>query len=125
MDTIISHSIVALAGAAIGAIVAWLLASRSGPGRSGAQARAELNQYRERVADHFARTAHLVDQLTDSYKDVFDQLQAGAVDLLDEETLRDKLAHHGGEVITLNRLGYRGPDDSKPSPDDREDDQER
>lgn len=125
MDTVISHSIVALIGALIGAAVAYWLTRRTGPGRSASKAQAELNEYRERVADHFTRTAALVDQLTDSYKDVFDQLQAGAVDLLDEQTLREKLAHQDAEVITLNRLGYRGSEE--PGADDRggdEDEQE-
>ena len=110
MDAIVSHSITAILGGLIGAAVTYLLLLRSRPARSAAKSRAELKEYRDRVADHFARTAGLVDQLTDSYKDVFDQLQAGAVELLDAETLREKLAHQGGEVITLNRLGHREPE---------------
>ncbi len=38
-------------------------------------------QYRDEVSDHFSTTAELVQQMTDSYKDVYQHLASGAQDL--------------------------------------------
>lgn len=37
--------------------------------------------YRDEVSDHFSTTAELVQQMTDSYKDVYQHLASGAQDL--------------------------------------------
>ncbi|MDJ0652811.1 MAG: DUF1043 family protein [Xanthomonadales bacterium] len=106
MDPILSHILAAIAGALAGAGLIYLILGR-GQGRGSAAAvRAEFDQYKEQVADHFSRTASAVNQLTDSYKSVFDELQEGASQLMDEDTLRQRLAHDDGEAITLSRLGY-------------------
>ncbi len=77
----------------------------------------ELEQYRQQVAEHFRQTATAVDQMTDSYKEVFEHLKAGANALLDEETLRRELTDESEEVITLNRLAHRSAGDVKPDQD--------
>ena len=107
--------IVSLAvGAALGFVAARFLLPRMDEQRAQRQAQRELDRYREEVADHFARTAALVNQMTDSYKDVFDHLQQGAHRLLDEEQLRSKLAVDSGKTITLNRLGYQQTSQTTP-----------
>ncbi len=97
-------------GAIIGLIVgvgiaAWLF-KRSGNPNSPKALQQELDNYREEVVDHFAETAALVNEMTDSYKAVFDHLQTGADKLIDPEALREKLTDQSGDTITLNRLGY-------------------
>ncbi|HKL62129.1 MAG TPA: DUF1043 family protein [Woeseiaceae bacterium] len=96
----------ALAGLVLGGagVFAWL---RYG-GEAGGSARRREEAYREEVADHFVKTAELVNQLTDSYKEVFDHLRDGAGHLVDEEILRERLAHRDDEKVTLRRIGYGG-----------------
>ncbi|MDP1932111.1 MAG: DUF1043 family protein [Gammaproteobacteria bacterium] len=42
-------------------------------------------RYREEVSEHFSMTAELVQQMTDSYKDVYQHLATGAQDLCSGE----------------------------------------
>ncbi|ADI15948.1 YhcB family protein [Truepera radiovictrix] len=52
----------------------------------------ELANYRGDVNEHFLRTAELIDELTKSYKLVYDHLESGAYRLVGEETFRQQLA---------------------------------
>jgi len=47
--------------------------------------KAELDQYQQDVAQHFADTSKLVSNLTQSYKDVHDHLAKGAIQLTNAE----------------------------------------
>lgn len=51
----------------------------------------ELEIYREDVSDHFLKTAELVDNLTQSYKAVYDHLEGGAYQLVGDEKFRKQL----------------------------------
>ena len=51
----------------------------------------ELEVYREDVSEHFLRTAELVDNLTQSYKAVYDHLEGGAYQLVGDEKFRKQL----------------------------------
>lgn len=112
-----------LIGAAIGLVLgaggvfAWFRYGGGAAGTSSARRREEA--YREEVADHFVKTAELVNQLTDSYKEVFDHLREGAGNLVDEEILRQRLAHRDDEKVTLQRIGYAGSDDRPEAGDER------
>src|SRR6056297_2878341 len=108
----------ALAGLVLGGagVFAWL---RYG-GEAGCSARRREEAYREEVADHFVKTAELVNQLTDSYKEVFDHLRDGAGHLVDEEILRQRLAHQDDEKVTLQRIGYAGSGDGRKAGEKRE-----
>ncbi len=60
----------------------------------------EYEQYKENVGTHFARTAELVNQLTESYRDVHAHLASGAQTLCgDNDSLRRQL-----ESSLANRL---------------------
>jgi hypothetical protein len=102
----------ALAGLVLGGagVFAWL--RYGGGGAAGSTARRREEAYREEVADHFVKTAELVNQLTDSYKEVFDHLRDGAGSLVDEEILRERLAHRDDDKVTLRRIGYGGGNES-------------
>lgn len=99
-----------LIGAAVGLVLggagvfAWLRYGGGEAAQSSARRREEA--YRQEVADHFVKTAELVNQLTDSYKEVFDHLREGADQLVDEEIRRERLAHSDDEKVTLRRIGY-------------------
>lgn len=108
-------------GVAAGAGAAWLWARFSGK-QSGPDAKQQA-AYREEVADHFVKTAELVNRLTDSYKEVFDHLRDGAGRLVDEETLRQRLAHEEDKDVTLHLIGYReseSADEPSKNPPDRD-----
>lgn len=53
--------------------------------------RQELDQYQREVAQHFADTAKLVNNLTQSYKDVHDHLAGGALQLTNPEITQQML----------------------------------
>ena len=53
--------------------------------------RQELEQYQREVAQHFADTAHLVNNLTQSYKNVHDHLAGGALKLTNPEITQQML----------------------------------
>lgn len=93
-----------LGGVLIGAGAAFFIRP-SGAAARAARIEKEYAEYREKVADHFARTAGLVNQLTDSYKGVFEHLQQGAHELLEEDQIRERLLDSGSKTITLPPLG--------------------
>ncbi|ANG62066.1 hypothetical protein A8C75_05870 [Marinobacterium aestuarii] len=77
---------------AVGGLIGYLL------GRSGSdagqrqtlnnqldEAKAELATYKQDVTDHFEKTAALVNQLTNTYKDVHQHLASGAQTLCDDD----------------------------------------
>lgn len=103
-NTVIGLIIGLIVGLLAGAAGAWLW-WRFGAAGDGADARRQA-EYREEVADHFVKTAELVNRLTDSYKEVFDHLRDGAGRLVDEETLRQRLAHEEDKDVTLHLIGY-------------------
>ena len=94
-------------GALLAAGITTLTVRPKGGKKSITELKEAHEEYRGEVATHFVDTAKLVNEMTDSYKALFDHLQQGAEGLLDESTLRDRLAADTAEIITLNRLGYR------------------
>lgn len=96
-------------GGFAGAAVVWVY--REGTGSKSVQALQEENtRLREDVTDHFVQTAKLINRLTDSYKAVFDHLSEGAENLVDPETLRERLPEVGEKEVKLRRIG--APSDS-------------
>lgn len=93
-------------GLMIGATAAWLwLDRKSGGSESVADLKRENERFREEVNEHFVQTAELINQLTDSYKAVFDHLSEGAEKLVDEKTVRDRMPQVTNEEIRLKRIG--------------------
>jgi len=67
----------------------------------------ELNQLKANVGDHFVETAALVNNLTHSYKAVYDHLEKGAYDLVGEEVMHRRLKDVQEEPIMLEYIGQR------------------
>ena len=82
-----------------------LLYQRYRKPRSQTELEAEHKKLQDDVMDHFVKTANLVNDMTDSYKAVFDHLNEGATGLVDNAELRERLPHEDGSVITLSRIG--------------------
>lgn len=62
--------------------------------------RDELDRYQQDVAEHFAQTASLVQNLTQSYKEVHDHLASGALNLTSPE-ISQKMLRAGDESLGL------------------------
>jgi len=64
----------------------------------------KLNSYQEDVSNHFEETANLVDELTNSYKNVFDHLGKSARKLMTEEQIQHQIEKRKGHKVTLEFL---------------------
>lgn len=102
----------AIVGILLGGTAVWLLLdSKKGGADSVETLKRENERFREEVNEHFVQTAELINQLTDSYKAVFDHLSEGAEKLVDEKAVRDRMPQVGNEEIRLKRIG--APRDSE------------
>lgn len=64
----------------------------------------KLNNYQEDVSNHFEETADLVDELTNSYKKVFDHLSKSARKLMTKEQIQHQIEKRKGNKVTLEFL---------------------
>lgn len=97
-----------LAGAAVGAAVAWWYFTRRAQTPKYQDLVKQQETFKTEVTDHFVETAQLINQLTDSYKAVFDHLSEGADQLVDPGTLRERLPAVSDKEIRLKRIGAGG-----------------
>ncbi len=68
----------------------------------------ELADYKASVSEHFGQTADLIDDLTRSYKAVFEHLGSSARDLLSEDEVKRHLQSRANKAITLTYLADEG-----------------
>ena len=87
-----------LLGIMLGSIATYLLVARN---RRTHQLQLELNQlterftdYRDQVTQHFMRTSELVQEMTRSYRDVYEHMASGAQHLCGDADERWQLDHH-------------------------------
>lgn len=123
--------VAAALGFFIGAVLVWIIkGTNQGNGQYNAEETETLRkehealkqsyaQFRSSVNDHFARTADAVDQLTDSYKNVFNQLSEGAQNLMDKETLKQQLEKRRGKTVILSYLATEGEVRPEPAADSK------
>ncbi len=76
--------------------------------RKAEAAEKELADYKASVSEHFGQTADLIDDLTRSYKAVFEHLGSSARDLLSEEEVKHHLQSRANKAITLTYLADEG-----------------
>lgn len=93
-------------GLVAGAGVAWAVVARRSHSPSVSQLKAENERFREEVNAHFVQTAGLINELTDSYKKVFDHLSDGADRLVDKEAVRERMPQVGHrDEVRLRHIG--------------------
>lgn len=99
-----------LLGIMLGSIATYLVTARN---RKTHELQQELSQLRERFTDyrdqvtqHFMRTSELVQEMTRSYRDVYEHLAAGAQHLCGDDDDRQSLGHAATEA----RLADAGSD---------------
>lgn len=94
--------IVAGAGLAVGVFIGWLftsLAQRRGGRHSAAQLRKEMEEYREQVNGHFARTAELFKESTEKYRDLYEHLAGGAQKLCNDLPDKTRVEFRPGRLL--------------------------
>ena len=108
-DIMLASIIALILGALLGATGVWIwLRQRGGAGGdSVAELKKENARFREEVNGHFVQTAELINQLTDSYKAVFDHLSEGADKLVDEDAVRERMPRVSDQEVRLKHIGSR------------------
>lgn len=95
----------AFGGFCIGVGLTWLFTrGQSKANQELTAARDELQQYRAKVERHFIETAHAVDELNQSYQNVFNHLSQGAAQLMNKESYRREAEKRRGQAVTLAYL---------------------
>jgi len=94
-----------LLGLVIGALIMYFSSdSNKDSEKTIAELEKKLNRYQGDVAEHFEQTANLVDDLTHSYKKVFDHMGKSARLLMTEEQIADQIEKRKGHKVTLEFL---------------------
>ena len=95
-----------IAGLIVGGSIAALIIRRKGGSAETVEALKRENEtFRDEVNEHFVQTAELINQLTDSYKAVFDHLSEGAEKLVAPEVIRERMPQVTDEEVRLRRIG--------------------
>src|SRR6056297_4232909 len=121
MEIVIWLIVGLVVGGVIGALATWWISRARGGAVSVMQLKQENDRFKDEVTEHFVETARLINQMTDSYKQVFDHLSSGAEKLVDEKSLAERLPPAGGEEVRLSQFGAptsghdapRGPDSGR------------
>ena len=94
-----------LLGIVIGAVAMYYFSLKNGnSSKSVEEVEEKLNNYQQDVVKHFEKTADLVEDLTQSYKKVFDHLGSSAKDLMTEKQLKLQIEKRKGNKVTLEFL---------------------
>ncbi len=108
MDIMWTGVIALIIGLLLGAVGTWIwLRQRGGADGSVAEIKKENERFREEVNEHFVQTAELINQLTDSYKAVFDHLSEGADQLVDKDAVRERMPRVSDQEFRLKHIGSR------------------
>ncbi|MPV85792.1 YhcB family protein [Ostreibacterium oceani] len=95
-------ALVAAVALIIGFIIGKMVGSKSKNNPATQKAQEELEAYQKAVSEHFGKTADLIDDLTQSYKKVFDHLGESAHTLLNEDEVNTHIASRASKTITLS-----------------------
>ena len=111
--------VVAALGFIVGAFIAWLATSlmqrRANKGASVVQLRKEMEDYREEVNEHFARTAELFKETTEKYRDLYEHLAGGAQELCDDLPDRARVEFRPGHLLAANTQADRDVREPEPA----------
>ena len=76
----------------------------------------EFKEYQEQVGDHFSTTAHLINKLTDTYRDVHEHMANGADKLCEDDEVRNRLSDAllGSNALMAGKTNKRRNERTKP-----------
>lgn len=102
-------------GLFVGVIIATLI-RRSEPAKVDTDAlesiKAEQEQYRREVSEHFAESAQLVSKMVESYRDVYLHLAEGSEKLADVDMERLGIEFHESNAVVAEQAADDVPADS-------------
>ena len=113
-------SLAFLAGLLLGAFLHHLLSgSKTRNGKLEGQLdemQREFKEYQDKVGDHFTTTAHLINKLTDTYRDVHEHMANGAENLCEDEDVRNRLSDAllGSNALMSGKINKRRNERTKP-----------
>ena len=114
-----------VAGCALGAAAVWAYTRTSDNSAAKAEIEANLAQtntqfdtYRSEVNEHFVKTAQLVSNLTDSYKEVHEYLSNSAMHLSNLEISRTLMNAHEDSPVNLTADVHVPKDYAPKNPND-------
>ncbi len=91
-------------GLLLGMLIMYLLQKKNLQNSDAHAVQEKLDAYQEQVEGHFAKTADLIDNLTESYKAVFEHLSDSAESLLTEEQIKNQLVNRKSREVTIKYL---------------------
>jgi uncharacterized protein len=123
LSTLIITAVAALlAGGAIGAILVKSLHPQEQQNRDMEHrlesAENKLSDYQQEVSEHFAETSQLVNNLTQSYKDVHEHLANSALTLTNPDISRQLIEAGDGKLINSDTSGDKKDDTDTEAPRD-------
>jgi len=117
--------ITALIGLIVGVLLGFLISAMFKKGNKEDREKLialqeEFDNYKREVSDHFVETAARVNQLTSSYKDVYDHLEKGAFKLVGAEELHKRLENIEAQPVLLEYIGLKLKDEPELFAEERE-----
>lgn len=113
-------SLAFLGGMLVGALLYHLLAgSKAECGKLQGQLdemHHEFNDYQSKVSDHFSTTSHLINKLTDSYRNVHEHMASGAENLCEDESVKNLLSDSllSSNALLSDKITKRRTERTKP-----------
>ncbi len=109
--------IAGIIGVVVGAVLMYVMKGKQPADQSVKAVEEKLNNYQQEVESHFAKTADLIDNLTNSYKEVFEHLSDSAESLLTEEQIKNQLINRKSREVTIKYLKSTSAEDEINPPD--------
>ena len=110
-------------GLVVGVVLYHYLAANGGAALNNAriaELEAELKAYQNKVADHFSTSAHLINRMTESYRNIHDHLAESANELCTDELTRHRLNDALLSSQAIHHTEPEQPKDYAPKPNDGE-----
>lgn len=104
MEGLIYMVFAGVAGLLLGMLVMHLLHQKTTSNNDVQSVQQKLDDYQAEVESHFSKTADLIDNLTESYKEVFDHLSDSAEHLLTDEQIQNQLINRKSREVTIKYL---------------------
>lgn len=106
-------------GLVMGVLLYHYLAANGGAALNNAriaELEAELKEYQTKVADHFSTSAHLINRMTESYRNIHDHLAESANKLCTDELTRHRLDDALLSSQVIHHTEPEQPKDYAPKP---------
>lgn len=113
MDDILNMIMAGIVGLVIGGVFMYFAQKNKTTGKSVKAVEEQLENYQQDVESHFAKTADLIDNLTNSYKEVFEHLSDSAENLLTEEQIKNQLINRKSREVTIKYLKSSGTEETE------------